>query len=243
MNDEILVVAAFAAAVSLSLRLVRRLRAPLAHRWRQPRARAISADFGGETRGQIHRIADRTELHAPTVPRENGKKMVIMSARHLVAILAALTLTLGVGATASAKSSQVLREGDVAACIRKAAKGRAWLERTLWGLRDQEGGWVGAAVANSNGTHDLGPLQVNSWWVPKIAALVRRPEPHVRHWLQYDACFNAEAARWIFLSGLAVTGDYWKAIGVYHSPTAWRQARYAKSVAAHLRDRFGAATW
>src|SRR3546814_15248916 len=97
-------------------------------------------------------------------------------------------------------------------------------------LRDQEGGWIGAAVVNSNGTHDLGPLQINSWWVPKIAALVRRSETHVRHWLQNDACFNAEAARWIFLSGLAVTGDYWKAIGVYHSPTAWRPARYAPSV-------------
>jgi len=136
-----------------------------------------------------------------------------------------------------------VREADVAACIRQAAKGHKWLERTLWGLRDQEGGWIGAAVANTNGTHDLGPLQVNSWWVPRIAALVKRPEAHVRYWLQNDACFNAEAARWIFLSGLAVTGDYWKAIGVYHSPTAWRQARYAKSVALHLRKRYGDAVW
>lgn len=131
-------------------------------------------------------------------------------------------------------------EKEVARCIHKASQGRAWLERTLWGLRDQEGGWIGAAVENTNGTHDLGPLQVNSWWVPKIAVLVERPETHVRHWLQHDACFNAEAARWIFLSGLAVTGDYWKAIGVYHSLTAWRQRRYAKGVALHLQHRFGA---
>lgn len=141
--------------------------------------------------------------------------------------------------SASANPPKAAREADVAACIRQAAKGHKWFERTLWGLRDQEGGWIGAAVANTNGTHDLGPLQVNSWWVPKIAALVKRPESHVRYWLQNDACFNAEAARWIFLSGLAVTGDYWKAIGVYHSPTAWRQARYARSVALHLRKRYG----
>lgn len=154
-----------------------------------------------------------------------------------------LLAALGAANSASASSSPAAREADVAACIRQAAKGHKWLERTLWGLRDQEGGWIGAAVANTNGTHDLGPLQVNSWWVPKIAALVKRPEAHVRYWLQNDACFNAEAARWIFLSGLAVTGDYWKSIGVYHSPTAWRQARYAKAVAGHLRKRYGDAIW
>lgn len=164
-------------------------------------------------------------------------------ALRVAAAAAAGSLALGVGSTTWAKSRKSTPDVEVAACIRKAAKGKPWLERTLWGLRDQEGGWIGAAVANTNGTHDLGPLQVNSWWVPKIAALVGRPEAHVRYWLRNDACFNAEAARWIFLSGLGATDDYWKAIGVYHSPTAWRQARYAKSVAVHLRRRYGAAIW
>lgn len=164
-------------------------------------------------------------------------------ALRVVAAAVAASLALGVGTTASAKPGKSSREGEISTCIRKAAKGTRWLERTLWGLRDQEGGWIGAAVANTNGTHDLGPLQVNSWWVPKISALVGRPEPHVRYWLQNDACFNAEVARWIFLSGLSVTGDYWQAIGIYHSPTAWRQARYAKSVAMHLRRRYGTMIW
>ena len=162
---------------------------------------------------------------------------------HLLTIIVAASTIAGFGTTASAKPQVTPQDTDLATCIRKAAKGRIWLERTLWGLRDQEGGWIGAAVANSNGTHDLGPLQVNSWWVPKIAKLVGRPEDHVRSWLQNDACFNAEAARWIFLSGLAATGDYWKAIGVYHSPTGWRQARYANSVAVHLQRRFGRSIW
>lgn len=130
-------------------------------------------------------------------------------------------------------------ERIVATCIARSAGDRAWLEKTLWGLRDQEGGWVGADITNSDGSHDLGPLQVNSWWVPRLAAVTGRPERHIRHWLKQDACFNVEAARWIFLSGLATTGDYWKAVGVYHSPTGWRQRRYAASVVSHLRRRFG----
>nr|WP_188065560.1 lytic transglycosylase domain-containing protein [Sphingobium sp. KCTC 72723] len=131
-------------------------------------------------------------------------------------------------------------EQIVATCIARSAAGRGWLAKTLWGLRDQEGGWIGAEVANSDGSHDLGPLQVNSWWVPRLATITGRPERHVRHWLKQDACFNVEAARWIFLSGLATTRDYWKAIGVYHSPTGWRQQRYTSSVLVHLRRRFGA---
>lgn len=130
-------------------------------------------------------------------------------------------------------------EERIAECIRQAADGKPWLERALWGLRDQEAGWLGAEVRNTNGSHDLGPLQINSWWVPKIAALVGRSQADVRSWLMRDACFNAGAARWIFLSALKATGDFWKAIGVYHSPTAWRQRRYALSVASHMQRRFG----
>nr|WP_223806428.1 lytic transglycosylase domain-containing protein [Novosphingobium sp. LASN5T] len=127
----------------------------------------------------------------------------------------------------------------IAECIRQVSGGRPWLEKTLWGLRDQEAGWIGAEVRNTNGSHDLGPLQVNSWWVPKIATLVGRSQIEVRAWLTTDPCFNAGAARWIFLSALRSTGNYWNAVGVYHSPTGWRQQRYALSVGRHLQRRFG----
>lgn len=130
-------------------------------------------------------------------------------------------------------------EREIARCIGVAAGGKPWLEKTLWGLRDQEGGWLGAAVLNTNGSHDLGPLQINSWWVPRIASLVGHPVARVRDWLRTDACFNAGAARWIFLTALAESRDYWKAIGTYHSPTQWRQRAYAASVASKLQRRFG----
>ena len=130
-------------------------------------------------------------------------------------------------------------EARIAGCIHDAAAGRPWLEKTLWGLRDQEAGWIGAEVSNTNGTHDLGPLQINSWWVPRIAELMGRSGPEVRYWLRFDACFNVDAARWIFLAALRDTGDFWRAVGVYHSPTAWRQRRYSLSVAKRMQQRFG----
>ncbi|WP_237713966.1 lytic transglycosylase domain-containing protein [Novosphingobium sp. Rr 2-17] len=150
--------------------------------------------------------------------------------------------TLCVGSIENAQARSALssaHEVRLGQCIREAAAGRTWLERTLWGLRDQEAGWIGAEVLNANGTHDLGPLQINSSWVPKLAALVDRQAGLVRAWLIDDPCFNVQAARWIFLSGLNATGNYWRAVGIYHSPTAWRQRRYALAVAGHLRRRFG----
>lgn len=170
-----------------------------------------------------------------------------MTARRLLPIQAPLSVLAAfaiLSATltpmpASAQPGAVDESIEIARCIRMAARGHAWLEKTLWGLRMQEAGWLGAEVANTNGSHDLGPLQINSSWVPRVARLIDRPERQVRHWLQYDACFNAEVARWIFLSGLKMTGNYWKAVGVYHSPTAWRQRAYATRVANHMRIRFG----
>lgn len=130
-------------------------------------------------------------------------------------------------------------EHEIARCIRQSAGGKLWLEKTLWGLRDQEGGWIGAEIANKDGSHDLGPLQVNSWWVPRIAGLIGRTPDQIRLWLRHDACFNVDAARWIFLSALAETRNYWEAIGAYHSPTRWRRQRYSASVAKRLARRFG----
>lgn len=130
-------------------------------------------------------------------------------------------------------------ETRIASCIRRSAGGRAWLEKTLWGLRDQEAGWIGAQIPNRDGSHDLGPLQVNSWWVGRLASVIDRPAAQIRFWLVNDPCFNIDVARWIFLDGLAATRNYWEAIGLYHSPTSWRQRRYAAKVAARLQTRFG----
>jgi hypothetical protein len=127
----------------------------------------------------------------------------------------------------------------VADCIARAAAGKPWLEKTLWGLRDQEGGWIGAEIRNRDGSHDLGPLQVNSWWVPRIAGVTHKRQDQVRYWLKNDACFNVETARWIFLSALRDKRNYWTAIGAYHSEKRSKQDRYASAVSRHLRRRFG----
>jgi hypothetical protein len=166
--------------------------------------------------------------------------MIIKHHRTLALLVCAVAAAGSTPASAREISPRRLHEeARIGACIARSANGRAWLEKTLWGLRDQEGGWIGADIANGGGSHDLGPLQVNSWWIGPLASVTNRPAASVRYWLINDACFNVDVARWIFLASLADTGDYWRAIGAYHSPVAQRQGRYAASVARRLKRRFG----
>lgn len=130
-------------------------------------------------------------------------------------------------------------EQRVASCISTAAAGRQWLEHTLWGLRDQEGGWEGAEVRNTDGSSDLGPLQINSQWVVRLAALTRRPDVQIHAALAHDTCFNVRVASWLFLTALSQAGDYWSAVGMYHSPDPRHGRPYAQSVARKMISRFG----
>jgi len=127
----------------------------------------------------------------------------------------------------------------VSDCIQATARNRPWLEKTLWGLYDQERGWVGAEIANSNGTFDLGLLQINTSWLPIIAARLRRDAGVVHRWLRDDACFNIGVGAWIFLSVYRQNHDFWRAVGAYHSPTDWRARIYIHRVADRIADRYG----
>lgn len=103
-------------------------------------------------------------------------KLVTRTYRLGIALLAMLMLM----QTAPAQAKSILsasHEAKIGKCILQAAAGHEWLERTLWGLRDQEGGWIGAEILNADGSHDLGPMQVNSWWwdgFPKSSVIAGR---------------------------------------------------------------------
>jgi hypothetical protein len=154
--------------------------------------------------------------------------------RHMAALAA-----LAQGAAPLEAAPDTDHEAAVGRCIRKSSSGRKWLEVTLWGLRDQEGGAVGTRSVNVDGSEDFGPMQINSWWTPHIVAITGNSPASVRYWLIHDICFNVDASRWIFLSALSAKRDYWSAVGAYHSPNPVRQQRYARQVFDKIRRRFG----
>lgn len=121
------------------------------------------------------------------------------------------------GASASARAD----EARVQACITQGATVFGIDPLVLQILREVEGGVEGTVSGNDNGTSDLGPLQINSSWLPQLNKVGVTWET-----LRDDACVNAAVAAWIFKQEWRATGDIAMAMARYHSPTPFYQERY-----------------
>ena len=88
-----------------------------------------------------------------------------------------------------------------------------------------EGGAVGLASANKNGTVDYGPMQINSIWLSKI-----RLYGYTQHQLQYDPCVNVKVGAWILSQNIANAATTWRGVGSYHSHTAILNQQYQTKV-------------
>ncbi len=111
--------------------------------------------------------------------------------------------------------------------------------RVLPAIQSVEGGQVGLTHPNSDGSEDLGVMQVNSRWIAPIARAIGAPEPVVRARLIDDACYNIAAAGVILATYLAEeNGDLMRAVGDYHSHTPALNQEYQEQVTAAARAMF-----
>jgi soluble lytic murein transglycosylase-like protein len=125
-----------------------------------------------------------------------------------------------------------------ATCLMVAASSYQVPPAVLFGIYDVEGGKVGQAVGpNKNGTYDLGPMQINTLWVPVLAKHWDITEPQAKHLLKNDACTNANVAAWILRNHLDETKSLPRAIAHYHSRTPHIGYRYKKKVIEAMRRK------
>jgi soluble lytic murein transglycosylase-like protein len=114
-----------------------------------------------------------------------------------------------------------------AACLATAAHAYHLPETHLYAIMRTEGGQVGQAVRNTNGTYDLGPFQINSSWGPAIGRYWHVSAPIALQHVRDNGCANAMIASAILKKMLIETkGDLPKAIGYYHSHTPALAAQY-----------------
>lgn len=94
-----------------------------------------------------------------------------------------------------------------------------------------EGGRVGLVHHNSNGTDDLGIMQINTRWVAPISRFTHLPINVVYSNLLNNPCYNISAAGAIIRLYLKETrGDLMRAIGDYHSHTIAFNQSYQQRV-------------
>jgi soluble lytic murein transglycosylase-like protein len=113
--------------------------------------------------------------------------------------------------------------------------------RALPAIQAVEGGAPGVVHHNSNGSDDLGVMQVNTRWVIPLAEASGLPPIAVWSRLVGDPCFNITAAGAILRIYLDETHDnVMRAVGNYHSHTPVLNRKYQREVLAAARRLFAA---
>jgi len=117
------------------------------------------------------------------------------------------------------------------ACVGRIAAHYGVELRLVQAILRVEGGRVGMRSRNTNGSYDLGPMQINTIWLPQLRA--RGIEERD---LVYDYCANVAVGTWILARELhraqadPNTPEFWQAVGRYHSRTPRHNVRYAVKV-------------
>ena len=125
------------------------------------------------------------------------------------------------------------------ACMSLVASIYSLPPRVLPSIQATEGGVPGLAVRNTNGTEDLGVMQINTLWLDPLSRYTGLPRAEVRERLLSQPCFNIAAAGAIlrhYLDGAG--GDVMAAIGNYHSHTPPLHAAYRLRVIASATRLF-----
>ncbi len=81
---------------------------------------------------------------------------------------------------------------------------------------------------NRNGSMDVGLMQINSSWLPKLAEFGIRQEQ------LYDPCTSIHVGAWILAHNIRRHGNSWGAVGAYNAVSPDKQRVYARKVYNNL---------
>lgn len=102
-------------------------------------------------------------------------------------------------------------------------------------LMKTEGGKPGSFVRNTNGTYDMGVMQVNTLWIPEYSKRfgITRNAFVMRAVL--DGCFSVFLGLDILRAQVDREGSIEKGVAAYHSRTPDKAARYMRRFNAQLQ--------
>lgn len=81
---------------------------------------------------------------------------------------------------------------------------------------------------NSDGSRDIGLMQINSAWLPTLATRGIGEQDLL------EPCTNIQVGAWILASNVQRLGYTWDAVGAYHSASPIRRRAYATRVYRQL---------
>lgn len=116
-----------------------------------------------------------------------------------------------------------------ALCFKQAADRYKVSETLLKAIAMTESDFNPAASnVNTNGSEDIGVMQINSSWLPSLSKFgIGRAELK-------DACTNVNIGAWVLAQNIAQYGDTWRAVGAYNARSPSKQAIYIQKVWRNL---------
>ena len=112
--------------------------------------------------------------------------------------------------------------------------------RVLPSIHAVEGGQIGTIHTNTDGSQDLGVMQVNTRWIAPLSRYTGQAPSFVRTSLLDRPCYNIAAAGMIFRTYLNETGgNLMRAVGNYHSHTPPLNLAYQALVIRSATILFG----
>jgi soluble lytic murein transglycosylase-like protein len=118
----------------------------------------------------------------------------------------------------------------LAVCIFAAAQTYVVPPSVILGILNVEGGRIGQAVHNENNTYDLGPMQINTIWIPELANYWGVSQSTALQKVRDDACINIGVGAWILRRKMNETGSLYTGIAYYHSATPHLGHNYRQKV-------------
>ncbi len=128
----------------------------------------------------------------------------------------------------------------IAACIQFAAATQHLPPAILSIILDVEGGQVGTASPNNDGSHDLGPAQINTFWIDEVARASSNTKDQAAAMLQWNGCFNIRVEAAIIRYEINhAGGNFWTGVMHYHSHDPGEATRYLNRVVATALRLYG----
>jgi len=82
---------------------------------------------------------------------------------------------------------------------------------------------------NTNGSYDIGIMQINSWWLPTLKSY-GISESDLR-----SGCTNIHVGAWILSGNISRKGSNWGAVGAYNAVTPHKQLSYIGKVRKNFK--------
>ena len=127
-------------------------------------------------------------------------------------------------------------------CFLQAASLQGLPPSVMLTILKVEGGKVGMVSENTNGTEDLGPMQINTGvWLKPVAKMHFGGDKEAAYAaLRDNGCYNVNVGAWILRQSIdQANGDIFEGIGLYHSHTTKYKARYQTKFRNNFVKMFG----